>query len=140
MRTLISLKEQRATKTDALRAIVAKATAENRDLNDAEQGAFDNAGKLLIMDGDMKFEKMAFSPEDAEFLDSRKLGNEDVARIFGLPPTSVGITDKAGRWCRTPSAPWRRGSMRPWAGACSRMPAGARSTSSTTWTGCCAAT
>lgn len=54
-----------------------------------------NAGKLLVLDGDVKFEQLAFSPEDAEFLDSRKLANEDVARIFGLPPTSVGITDKA---------------------------------------------
>ena len=55
----------------------------------------DKAGKLMVMDGGAKFERMAFTPEDAEFLDSRKLGNEDVARIFGLPPTSVGITDKA---------------------------------------------
>lgn len=54
-----------------------------------------NAGRFFILDGDAKFEKLAFTPEDAEFLDSRKLGNEDVARIFGLPPTSVGITDKA---------------------------------------------
>lgn len=54
-----------------------------------------NAGKLLVLDGDVKFEQLSFTPEDAEFLDSRKLGNEDVARIFGLPPTSVGITDKA---------------------------------------------
>ena len=29
------------------------------------------------------------------FSRARKLANEDVARIFGLPPTSVGITDKA---------------------------------------------
>ena len=35
------------------------------------------------------------SAEDAEFLASQKLSNEDVARLFGVPPTSVGITDKA---------------------------------------------
>jgi HK97 family phage portal protein len=55
----------------------------------------DKAGKVMIMDGGAKFERLTFTPEDAEFLDSRKLANEDVARIFGLPPTSVGITDKA---------------------------------------------
>lgn len=54
-----------------------------------------NAGKLFLADGGAKFEQMSFSPEDAQFLESRKLANEDVARIFGLPPTSVGITDKA---------------------------------------------
>jgi HK97 family phage portal protein len=54
-----------------------------------------NAGKVMIMDGGAKFERMTFSPDDAEFLDSRKLANEDVARIYGVPPTAVGITDKA---------------------------------------------
>lgn len=55
----------------------------------------EGAGKLMIIDGGAKFERVTFTPEDAEFLDTRKLSNEDVARIFGLPPTSVGITDKA---------------------------------------------
>lgn len=55
----------------------------------------ERAGSLLVLDGGAKFERITFTPEDAEFLASRKLANEDVARIFGLPPTSVGITDKA---------------------------------------------
>jgi HK97 family phage portal protein len=54
-----------------------------------------NAGKVMVMDGGARFDRMTFSPDDAEFLDSRKLANEDVARIFGVPPTCVGITDKA---------------------------------------------
>lgn len=54
-----------------------------------------NSGRVLILDGGAKFERMSFTPQDAEFLASRKVGNEDVARVFGLPPTSVGITDKA---------------------------------------------
>lgn len=58
------------------------------------QGA-NNAGQLLIMDGGAKYAPLAWSAEDAEFLASQKLSNEDVARLFGVPPTSVGITDKA---------------------------------------------
>jgi HK97 family phage portal protein len=54
----------------------------------------ENAGKLLVTDGGAKFEKLAFSSEDAEFLDTRKLSNEDVARIFNCPPTSVGLLDR----------------------------------------------
>lgn len=54
-----------------------------------------NAGRLMILDGGAKFEQLSFTPHDAQFLESRKLGNEDIARIFGLPPTTVGITDKA---------------------------------------------
>jgi HK97 family phage portal protein len=53
------------------------------------------SGQLMILDGGAKFERIAFTPEDAEFLASRKLANEDVARVFGIPPTACGITDKA---------------------------------------------
>ena len=52
-----------------------------------------NAGKVMVVDGGAKFEHLAWSPEDAEFLDNRRLANLDVARIFGCPPTTVGIPD-----------------------------------------------
>ena len=79
-------------------SFAAKVGAEGRNHLRASLDAYTgstNAGKLLILDGDAKFERLTFTPEDAEFLDSRKLSNEDVARIFGIPPTCVGITDKA---------------------------------------------
>ena len=53
------------------------------------------AGKLMILEAGMKYNKLTWSPEDAELLASRKLSDESVARLFGIPPTSVGITDKA---------------------------------------------
>lgn len=52
------------------------------------------AGQFVVMDGGAKFEKMSFSPEDAQFLESMKLSNENVCRIFGVPPTAAGILDK----------------------------------------------
>lgn len=64
------------------------------DLKKRFEGA-PNAGRVLLLDGGAKFERMSMTSEDAEFLDARKLSNEDVARIFGMPPTTVGITDKA---------------------------------------------
>ncbi len=53
------------------------------------------AGKLMILESGMKYNRLTWSPEDAELLASRKLSDESVARLFGIPPTSVGITDKA---------------------------------------------
>jgi HK97 family phage portal protein len=53
-----------------------------------------NAGKMLILDGGAKYDPTSMTPEDAQFLDSRKLSNEDTARLFGVPPTSVGILDR----------------------------------------------
>jgi HK97 family phage portal protein len=52
------------------------------------------AGGLLVIDGGGKYEPLSFSPEDAEFLETRKLANEDVCRIFNVPPTCAGILDK----------------------------------------------
>ncbi len=66
-----------------------------REMVEAYYAGPANAGRFLITEGGAKFERLTFTPEDAEFLDSRKLANEDVARIFAVPPTSVGITDKA---------------------------------------------
>jgi HK97 family phage portal protein len=68
---------------------------EFRDQADQKLAGSLNAGRLFLATGGAKYEPLSFSPEDAEFLDTRKLANEDVARIFGLPPTCVGITDKA---------------------------------------------
>jgi HK97 family phage major capsid protein len=60
MLSLPSLKEARAQKSDAIRAIVAKATTENRDLSEQEQSAFE-AGKKDI-------EKLEKDIGNAEFL------------------------------------------------------------------------
>lgn len=57
-------------------------------------GGAANAGKLLILDGGAKFDRIEFSADDQQFLESRKLSNEDVARIFNVPPTTVGILDR----------------------------------------------
>lgn len=50
---------------------------------------------VLVLDGGTEFRPMSFSPRDAEFLDSRKLSNLDICRIWGVPPTAAGITDNA---------------------------------------------
>ncbi len=55
----------------------------------------ENAGKVLVVDAGAKFETISFTPEDAQFLEQRKLSNEDTARIFSTPPTACGITDKS---------------------------------------------
>lgn len=65
-----------------------------QQVRDKYQGV-DRSGELMILDGGAKFERITFTPEDAELLASRKLANEDVARIFDCPPTSVGIVDRS---------------------------------------------
>ncbi len=53
------------------------------------------AGEVIVLDGGADFKTFQFSAKDSEFLESRKLSNLDIARVFGLPPSIVGITDDA---------------------------------------------
>lgn len=53
------------------------------------------ANEVMVLDGGAKFETFQFNSKDSEFLDSRKLSNLDICRVFGVPPSVAGITDDA---------------------------------------------
>ncbi|WP_164841241.1 phage portal protein [Sinorhizobium meliloti] len=53
------------------------------------------ANEVMVLDGGAKFETFQFSAKDSEFLDSRKLSNLDICRVYGVPPTVAGIVDQA---------------------------------------------
>ncbi len=53
------------------------------------------ANEVIVLDGGAKFETFQFSAKDSEFLESRKLSNLDIARVYGVPPSIVGITDNS---------------------------------------------
>lgn len=63
-------------------------------LRDRVEGQVDTSG-ILVLDGGVDWKSLSITAKDAEFLDSRKLSNMDVARTFSVPPTVVGITDNA---------------------------------------------
>lgn len=73
-------KDQRQTVLDKMEAKV------NSDLS---------TRGVLVLDGGTDWKSFSFSSKDAEFLDSRKLTNLDICRIWGVPPTVAGITDNA---------------------------------------------
>jgi HK97 family phage portal protein len=70
-------------KADALDALAAKASDTT------------SKGGILVLDGGVEWHPLSFSSRDAEFLESRKLSDLAIARIFGVPPTSIGVTDHA---------------------------------------------
>lgn len=57
-----------------------------------------NAGRPMLLDGGLKWQALAISPEDAQLLDTRKFGGEEICRIFGVPPAMVGYGDKSSNW------------------------------------------
>lgn len=52
-----------------------------------------NAGKEPVLEDDMDFVKASFSPEQAQYVEARRLTREDVARAFHLPLSVAGLLD-----------------------------------------------
>lgn len=70
MRNAQAIREQRASKVDAIKAIHAKATSENRDLNDAEQSAFDaGRGEIDGLDTELRNAEFLANVERHEHAD-----------------------------------------------------------------------
>jgi HK97 family phage portal protein len=54
-----------------------------------------NKGKLMVMDMGMKYHEVGVSNQDAQFLETRKFSNSEIARWFGVPPHKIGDLEKA---------------------------------------------
>jgi len=59
----------------------------------------ENAHRLAILDGGMKFHELGMSNADAQFLESyRHVSSEVASKVFGVPPHLVGDTEKSTSW------------------------------------------
>lgn len=79
-------------------------------------GGAKNAGRTLVLDNGLDWSASQVSPEDAELLETRKFGVEEICRLFQVPPPLVQDyshntftnSETAGRWfamfCLTPWA------------------------------------
>ena len=61
-------------------------------LAEEHQGAV-NAGRPMLLDNGLKWTQISLSPEDAQMLETRRFGIEEICRIFGVPPHMIGHTD-----------------------------------------------
>lgn len=55
----------------------------------------ENAGRFGMFDQSLKWTQMGTSAIDAALIDQRKLNREEVCGVYDVPPTSVGILDRA---------------------------------------------
>ena len=53
-----------------------------------------NAGRPMLLNGDMAYVPFSFKPEEAQMLESRGFSVEEICRVFGVPPFAVGHTEK----------------------------------------------
>ena len=54
-----------------------------------------NAGKTAILEEGMKYTPISISPNEAQFLETRKFQINEIARIFRVPPHMVGDLEKS---------------------------------------------
>ncbi len=57
-----------------------------------------NAGKIMVLEGGMKYQGVTINPEAAQMLESRAFSIEEICRWFRVPPFMVGHVDKQSSW------------------------------------------
>lgn len=57
-----------------------------------------NAGRPLLLDNGLTWNALTISPEDAQMLETRRFGVEEICRIFGVPPHMIGHSEKSTSW------------------------------------------
>ena len=66
-----------------------------RDSWNATFGGSGNANKIAVLEEGMKYTAISISPEQAQFLETRKFQIDEIARIFRVPPHMVGDLEKS---------------------------------------------
>ena len=56
------------------------------------------AHAVAILENGAQWHPMGISPQDAEFINTRKFETSEIARIFGVPPHLVGDVERSTSW------------------------------------------
>lgn len=66
-----------------------------RESWNAIYGGSKNAGKVAILEEGMHYSPISISPNEAQFLETRKFQVDEIARIFHVPPHMIGDLDRS---------------------------------------------
>ena len=66
-----------------------------REAWQSQFGGSSNSGKIAVLEEGMKYTPISISPEQAQFLETRKFQINEIARIFRVPPHMVGDLEKS---------------------------------------------
>ena len=66
-----------------------------RDSWNAAFGGSSNSNKVAVLEEGMKYTPISISPEQAQFLETRKFQIDEIARIFRIPPHMIGDLEKS---------------------------------------------
>lgn len=74
---------------------ILKDPAKVRDSWNAAYGGSVNSHKVAVLEEGMKYSPISISPNEAQFLETRKFQINEIARIFRVPPHMVGDLEKS---------------------------------------------
>ena len=74
---------------------VLKDPAKVRDSWNAAFGGSSNSHRVAVLEEGMKYTPISISPNEAQFLETRKFQINEIARIFRVPPHMVGDLEKS---------------------------------------------
>ena len=66
-----------------------------REAWQSQFGGSSNSGKVAVLEEGMKYTPISISPEQAQFLETRKFQINEIARIFRVPPHMVGDLEES---------------------------------------------
>lgn len=66
-----------------------------REAWQSQFGGSANSNKIAVLEEGMKYTPISISPEQAQFLETRKFQINEIARIFRVPPHMVGDLEKS---------------------------------------------
>lgn len=66
-----------------------------RDAWMSQFGGSSNSGKIAELEEGMKYTPISISPEQAQFLETRKFQISEIARIFRIPPHMIGDLERS---------------------------------------------
>ena len=72
-----------------------KNPARVRDSWNAAFGGVSNSHRVCVLEEGLKYSPISISPEQAQFLETRKFQLNEIARIFRVPPHMIGDLERA---------------------------------------------
>jgi HK97 family phage portal protein len=63
-----------------------------------------NAGKTMVLEAGLKYQGITMNPEDAQMLETRAFGVEEICRCFQVAPFMVGHMTKQSSWAASVEA------------------------------------
>jgi HK97 family phage portal protein len=98
-------------------ALSEEGLARARDAWRAANSGTDNAHRVALLTEGAKFSKIAMSPDEAQFLQTRQFQVPEIARIFGVPPHLISDATNSTSWgsgLAEQNQAFAMFSLRPW--------------------------